>query len=586
MIVVATIVTVFATAVSIVVLRGPVTPPVAASEESESDFDPSLAESEASENVAAVAEIAHLKKIDHECPPPTKKQGGQCILVKDEVIDETLDLGSFTHLNCKGFKLSPATRGAPGNVNSQSVPEVGVVMNETFGSKLQNCYLDGFDFGVFVLKNKLDDGMKDDPGTLSLLGNKILGNTIVARFTGISLMEADNTEIKDNEIVFTTASGRGVAIQHNSDMNAVRNNTITGKVAATGQTRRYPGPANSLTNPIITNNQSDAILIAELVGGEPTLANFIVGGQLEQFATKEWLGAGYDRTEADLAPFPAENIIEGNEISYEAPSSTPAERMGGVLLRGLSYRTTVRENLMSSIGNGVIEGFQRGNRMFPGVCSNPGSQRACLTNADCMIPAVDNGVSQGTCTGNAVRRSDYAPVDTLTENNKLIGPLGLGFEVTGRGTTIRNNTVTGPSLPDGATQWAGIALRGLATESSTVTGNSFTGIGRALRIEKQFNNSHVAGSFGAKIYKNDFVGTDVSIYQGGPNTVPYDLQTELSAFGTGNYWGRSCDDSDGFRDVDEAGEDGRTDSPLALITDSHPFGVPVASLSTTPATCK
>jgi hypothetical protein len=64
----------------------------------------------------------------------------------------------------------------------------------------------------------------------------------------------------------------------------------------------------------------------------------------------------------------------------------------------------------------------------------------------------------------------------------------------------------------------------------------------------------------------------------------YNFTTELSLDSTGNicgpgstncrgnYWGRTCDDSGGFREFGEP----NPDSPSSLVVDSHPYGVPVA----------
>jgi hypothetical protein len=67
------------------------------------------------------------------------------------------------------------------------------------------------------------------------------------------------------------------------------------------------------------------------------------------------------------------------------------------------------------------------------------------------------------------------------------------------------------------------------------------------------------------------------------------LCTGLTSRGTctgqrGNHWGRSCADSEGFRDADEPNPDSR--SPL--VTDSHPYGVPVAGTpdAELPSTCR
>jgi hypothetical protein len=44
--------------------------------------------------------------------------------------------------------------------------------------------------------------------------------------------------------------------------------------------------------------------------------------------------------------------------------------------------------------------------------------------------------------------------------------------------------------------------------------------------------------------------------------------------GQGNYWGRPCSDSDGFRAAEES--DPR-DTLAPNVIDSHPYGVPVAA---------
>jgi hypothetical protein len=60
---------------------------------------------------------------------------------------------------------------------------------------------------------------------------------------------------------------------------------------------------------------------------------------------------------------------------------------------------------------------------------------------------------------------------------------------------------------------------------------------------------------------------------------------ELSGHDKGNYWGRTCSDSDGFRAHDEPGALGATDTTSANVMDSHPFGAPVAKQHPRPATC-
>ena len=92
----------------------------------------------------------------------------------------------------------------------------------------------------------------------------------------------------------------------------------------------------------------------------------------------------------------------------------------------------------------------------------------------------------------------------------------------------------------------------------------------------------------------------------------FPFAAELSVDGKGNYWGRTCADSQGFYDANELNRCthdssvscttdrdcsvlrpgstciAETDSPRSDITDSHPYGQPVSGTpdSLLPATCK
>ncbi len=61
---------------------------------------------------------------------------------------------------------------------------------------------------------------------------------------------------------------------------------------------------------------------------------------------------------------------------------------------------------------------------------------------------------------------------------------------------------------------------------------------------------------------------------------------ELSVEGQGNYWDRTCSDSDGFRGADEPDVQGRRDTSAPNVNDSHPYGVSVAGgVDDTTLTC-
>jgi len=109
------------------------------------------------------------------------------------------------------------------------------------------------------------------------------------------------------------------------------------------------------------------------------------------------------------------------------------------------------------------------------------------------------------------------------------------------------------------------------------------------------------------VYLNDFVGstrqaiatgvckavvttsceTNADCGTSGPcltNTMKF--PAELSVEGQGNYWDRTCSDSDGFRGADEPDVQGRRDTSAPNVNDSHPYGVSVAGgVDDTTLTC-
>jgi nitrous oxidase accessory protein NosD len=83
-----------------------------------------------------------------------------------------------------------------------------------------------------------------------------------------------------------------------------------------------------------------------------------------------------------------------------------------------------------------------------------------------------------------------------------------------------------------------------------------------------------------QISQNDFINNQLKIGLFPTDGQAYNLVTELSVNGQGNYWGLSCEQSGGF--------DPTTVSPAnPNVKDSHPYGVPVAETpdSQLPATC-
>jgi hypothetical protein len=167
--------------------------------------------------------------------------------------------------------------------------------------------------------------------------------------------------------------------------------------------------------------------------------------------------------------------------------------------------------------------------------------------------------------------------------------------------TIVQNTVTGASL-------AGIRLNNGNLAFTTVKNNTLAA-NRFGLVLAELPGIPQETQFGSAISLNDIVGsTRQAIATGvckgvvttscvantdcgtlGPCLLrPTSLSAaaELSVDGQGNYWGRACEDSDGFRGFDEPDAAGHRDSSAPEVNDSHPYGMPVAGgVDATTLTC-
>src|SRR5262245_22009009 len=304
------------------------------------------------------------------CPSPTVKRGRQCMLEHDVILTATLHLRSFTHLNCHGYTITPAVVGTGTGTTERSQPEVAILLREAYGVKIHNCIIDEFDFGIFALKSKVSEQDTHDPRTLSELQNTILGNTINARFTPISLMSVDNTHVADNLLTYNRNGGVGLMVQRDSDRNRITNNRITGNLALAGVVR-VPGPMTPPdgSNPVFTAGGA-AVLIAQVAGPEPALFNAVIENTLYQLDATDSAVPNED--------FTADNLVEGNTITFFQGTND------GIAL-ALPQRTILRNNTITGAINGMRAGIQTGpngfRRLFPGACSGNAS-RLCLSTAD------------------------------------------------------------------------------------------------------------------------------------------------------------------------------------------------------------
>jgi hypothetical protein len=138
-----------------------------------------------------------------DCPPPTVAHGGQCILTQDTVLDRTLQLASSIHVNWQGWQLMLAQ---PGIVDDPATsvdegtygpPMVAILLNNVDDVKIQNCTLEGFDWGIWAMSSK----NHKNPGD----GYKILSNTFHIRYSAITLFDIDDAVIEDNDITGTSS---------------------------------------------------------------------------------------------------------------------------------------------------------------------------------------------------------------------------------------------------------------------------------------------------------------------------------------------------------------------------------------------
>ena len=197
-----------------------------------------------SEHALATTVMAKPQEAASSCPAPTVIRGSQCVLEGDVMLDATLDIDSFTHLNCQGHQILPSSTSGTGIV--RSAPEVAIFLNGAYGSKIQNGIIGDatqpFDFGIVIAKSKIPPEQENDPEAAALHGNKVLNNEIRTRAAGVQVFYADNTQISGNR--FESIGGRsyGIAVEYDSDGTLITDNTLIGSSGTSGAPMRgFPG---------------------------------------------------------------------------------------------------------------------------------------------------------------------------------------------------------------------------------------------------------------------------------------------------------------------------------------------------------
>jgi hypothetical protein len=469
------------------------------------------------------------------CPPGTRATASACVLDADLVLSDTIELPSFTTLDCRGYRILPSAVGSGTTQASYipSAPALAIAITGERGVVVRNCAIGAegarFDFGVIAINSK--DAGKD--------GHRIHNNEIHARDSAITFLRVDDARVNNNVITWT--NGSGISFARDSDRNRVNNNVMSSPGAPPAAFRLVPGGT-------FGNSFDDAIFMSSF--HLQPLFNLVIGGKLFQFPNSE--NGQYPGNE--------DNFVGSNHLSLPGPSAGKSH--AGILVSANAARARLIGNTVSGAGTGIrLAGLMPEQSVTrPGRCVGEPS-RFCLTNADCFIPGID-AAPVGTCTLPITEVRDLRARDTVVEDNRLYGPFNstavpLRTAIFGGagtvGGVIRGNLIYGTGTE------AGITLVGEMLQSGLVMGNAVQGASFGILLQQS-----IATSFDARVFLNDITGSSTrAIGVFGTYTLP----TELSWDGIGNYWGHllpPCFNS--------------SDTPIpGLIQDSYPFCVPVAA---------
>jgi parallel beta-helix repeat protein len=449
------------------------------------------------------------------------------------IMSGTLEPASGATLDCQGQTLVPTALGtAPVSASAlppPSVPETAVFFHGVQGATVQNCSLQGFDYG-FILFGSND--------------NRILSNTVSVRGMGAYLIDSNRNQITGNSITWSVTPGKGVLLDSLTDSNIVSGNTLIESGAAGSFNLRLSVPSF----PGGTVVRDVGIFV---IGFYLNMATAYSNGALYQFNAL----ADPRVTGAQSA---SNNTVAGNTMlgSIRVSGGSRDNAVSGNTIRGNSTAPGIIETSASAVST-----------PFPGQCAQAAS-RLCFADTDCAIQGFD-AASKGPC---EVNPPNVFLVGGSWDNqligNFIIGPLSTGISSVGHNSVIESNTISGGTIATGIS-WAG---------SKTIQHNQ---VNATLAMNITINTN--AGPYDpalTNVSLNDFTGyrTAVQIPAGWTVT-----PTLFSSGGRGNYWGLTCTMSGGFDPSKVSG------APASFVVkDDHPFGVAVAgtSLDLLPATCE
>ena len=410
---------------------------------------------------------------------------------RDLVLAKTLRPASGTRIDCGGGTLRPAVRSSRKHDGTlvPSRPEVLVLLDRVTGVVIENCTLEGADFGVYVVRGG---------------AHVIRDNHIDARSAAVVFRSSSDNHVSGNRLASDLV---GIWVRGDADRNRVWANEIV----------RKPGGGVGFVQPGFADVDTIGPGIVGAWTPYDAVTNIVVDGELIQILNNT------DDAPYDAARHTDDLQIWDNRIDGRAGSDTlDDDFFVGVGLMGGSRDGTATGNVVRGGAYPAASfGYLGAPRVFPGWCSEDASRRCGppewddFGQDDCFLPGVDKR-PRGVCVGAILVDTEARVLNSRFLGNTLSdGDICLGGYLAPTSVFEGNETSRCRN---------GIEIGDYMYESGTVVANRSHDNGVGLYLFPG-----LAASFGATVERNDVVDNEVQL-------VAEQRYVRLA----GNYWGRSA----------------------------------------------